>query len=167
MAMIPMTNGFTLCPKGVQVFRIYKVEYNEEFGKLTIHLVNAQGITHQERYSLMGADGNMNEKACAAFSFFAKTALNDFSIEAVDPVTLVDRYIKADVIHTETPNRNDPTKMMTFANLGDKWVADGFETTPVAKALTLGKDTNVATTPVTPPAPAPATGLDLNALLNG
>ena len=169
MAIIPMTSGFTLCPKGVQTFRIYKVDYNEEFGKLVIHLVNAQGITQQERYSLMGADGNINEKACAAFSFFAKTALNDFSLEAVDPVMLVDRYIKADVIHTTQPNKNDPTKTVTFANLGDKWVADGFDTTPVPKALTLGKDTNVATTPVAQPAPAPApaTGLDLNAILNG
>ena len=59
--------------------------------------------------------------------------------------------------------------MMTFANLGDKWVADGFDTTPVPKALTLGKDTNVAPTPVAQPTPTPtpATGLDLNALLNG
>jgi hypothetical protein len=167
MAMIPMTSGFTLCPKGVQIFRIYKVEYNEEFGKLVIHLVNAQGITHQERYSLMGNDGAINEKACAAFSFFAKTALNDFSLEAVDPMTLVDRYIKADVTHTEMPNRNDPTKTVTFANFGDKWVADGFDTTPVPKALNLGKDTNVAITPVAQPAPAPTTGLDLNSLLNG
>lgn len=165
MAMIPMTNGFTLCPEGVQVFRIYKVDYNEEFGKLTIHLVNAQGITHQERYSLMGANGEMNEKACAAFSFFAKTALNDFSLEAVDPATLVNRYIKADVVHTKTPNRNDPNKMMTFANFGDKWVADGFDTTPVPKALTLGSDINVGSTPVAQP--TPATGLDLNSLLNG
>ena len=169
MAMIPMTSGFTLCPKGVQVFRIYKVEYNEEFGKLTIHLVNAQGITHQERYSLMSANGEMNEKACAAFSFFAKTALNDFTLEAVDPATLVNRYIKADVVHTETPNRNDPNKMMTFANFGDKWVADGFDTTPVPKALTLGSDINVGSTPVAQPTQeaAPTTGLDLNALLNG
>ena len=169
MAMIPMTSGFTLCPKGVQVFRIYKVDYNEEFGKLVIHLVNAQGITQQERYSLMGADGNINEKACAAFSFFAKTALNDFSLEAVDPATLVDHYIKADVVHTEMPSNKDPNKTVTFANLGDKWAADGFDTTPVPKALTLGKDVNVPTTPVAQPAPtpAPATGLDLNAILNG
>ncbi len=167
MAMIPMTSGFTLCPKGVQVFRIYKVDYNEEFGKLVIHLVNAQGITQQERYSLMGPDGNINEKACAAFSFFAKTALNDFTLEAVDPATLVDHYIKADVVHTEIPSNKDPNKTVTFANLGDKWVADGFDTTPVSKALNLGKDTNVATTPVAQPTPAPATGLDLNAILNG
>ncbi len=155
MAIIPMTSGFTVCPEGVHVFRIYKVDYDEEFGKLVAHLVNAQGVTVQERYSLMGQDGAINEKACAAFSFFAKTALNDFAIEAVNPDDLVDHYIKAEVTHTKQPNKNDPTKTVTFVNLGDKWVADGFETTPVPKALTLGKENA---------APA-ATGLDLNALL--
>lgn len=171
MAIIPMTSGFALCPKGVQIFRIYKVDYNEEFGKLVVHLVNAQGITVQERFSLMNQDGSINERACNAFSFFAKTALNDFSLEAVDPVMLVDRYIKADVTHTEVPSNKDPNKTVTFVNLGDKWVADGFDTpTVAAKALTLGKETNVPTTPTAPVAPAaePApTGLDLNALLNG
>jgi hypothetical protein len=162
-----MTSGFTVCPEGEHIFRIYKVDYNEEFGKLVIHLVNAQGITLMERYSLMSQDGSVNEKACNAFSFFAKTALNDFTLEAVDPVMLIDRYIKAKVTHTVQPNKNDPTKTVTFANLADKWVADGFDTTPVAKALTLGKETNVPTTPAPvaqPTAPAP-TGLDLNALL--
>lgn len=169
MAIIPMTSGFTLCPKGVQIFRIYKVDYNEEFGKLVVHLVNAQGITHQERYSLMNGSGEINEGACAAFSFFAKTALNDFTLEAVDPAMLVDHYIKADVTHTELPSNKDPNKMVTFANLGDKWTADGFDTTPIPKALTLGKETNVPTTPtpVAQATPTPATGLDLNALLNG
>lgn len=168
MAMIPMTNGFTLCPKGVHVFRIYKVEYNEEFGKLLVHLVNAQGITVMERFSLMNQDGSMNERACGAFSFFAKTALNNFTLEAVDPATLIDHYIKAEVTHAEVPSNKDPNKNTTFVNLGDKWVAEGFDTTPVAKALTLGKETSApAHTPVAQPAPAPATGLDLNALLNG
>ena len=164
MALIPMTNSFTVCPEGTHIFRIYKVDYNEEFGKLIIHLVNAQGATVQERYSLMSPDGSMNEKACNAFSFFAKTALNDFAIEAVDPATLVDHYIKAEVTHTVQPNRNDPSKNVTFTNLGGKWSAEGFDTTPCAKALTLGKEAT-APAPATPtPAPNP-TGLDLTALL--
>ena len=170
MAIIPMTSGFALCPKGVQIFRIYKVDYNEEFGKLVVHLVNAQGITHQERFSLMNGSGEINEGACNAFSFFAKTALNDFTLEAVDPAMLVDRYIKADVTHTELPSNKDPKKMVTFANLGDKWAADGFDTTPAPKALTLGKENATpvpAPAPVAQATPAPATGLDLNALLNG
>ena len=169
MAMIPMTNGFTLCPKGVHVFRIYKVEYNEEFGKLLVHLVNAQGITVMERFSLMNQDGSMNERACGAFSFFAKTALNNFTLEAVDPATLIDHYIKAEVIHNDVPSNKEPGKTVTFVNLGDKWVADGFDTTPVAKALTLGKEAPAPTAPApeAQPTPAPTTGLDLNALLNG
>ena len=162
MAMIPMTSGFSICPKGVHIFRIYKVDYNEEFGKLIVYLVNAQGNTLQERFSLMNADGGINERACAAFSFFAKTALNDFSLEAVDPATLVDHYIKAEVTHTDLPSNKDPNKTMTFANIGDKWVADGFDTTPVPKALTLGKNT-----PIVEEAPAPTTGFDLDSLLNG
>ena len=166
MAMIPMTNGFTLCPKGVHVFRIYKVEYNEEFGKLLVHLVNAQGITVMERFSLMNQDGSMNERACGAFSFFAKTALNNFTLDAVDPDTLIDHYIKAEVTHTEVPSNKEPGKTVTFVNLGDKWVADGFDTTPVPKALYLGKPEGTAA-PVAQPTPAPATGLDLNAILNG
>ena len=167
MALIPMTNGFTLCPEGVHVFRIYKVEFNEEFGKLVIHLVNAQGCTVQERYSLMNQDGSTNEKACNAFSFFAKTALNDFTLEAVDPTILVDHYIKAEAVHTKLPSNKDPNKTVTFVNLGDKSATDGFETTPCTKALTLGKETNVTTAPVAQPTEIPTPGLDLNALLNG
>lgn len=169
MAIIPMTSGFTLCPEGEHIFRIYKVDYDEEFGKLVVHLVNAQGITHQERFTLMGGNGQINEGACNAFSFFAKTALNDFSLEAVNPQMLVDHYIKAEVTHTKLPSNKDPNKTITFANLGDKWTAEGFDTTPVSKALTLGKETAAPTAvPTAQPTPAPATtGLDLNALLNG
>lgn len=166
MAMIPMTSGFSICPEGVHVFRIYKVDYNEEFGKLIIHLVNAQGITHQERFQLMGQGGTINEGACNSFSFFAKTALNDFSLEAVDPMMLIDKYIKANVTHDKVPSTKDPNKTLTFAHLGDKWVAEGFETQPVAKALTLGKETAAPVAPSTPETPAPATGLDLNKLLS-
>lgn len=168
MANIPMTSGFTLCPEGEHIFRIYKVDYDEEFGKLVIHLINAQGITHPLRYSLMNGNGEINEGACNAFSFLAKTVLNDFSLEAVDPQMLVDHYIKAEVTHTKLPSNKDPNKTITFAHLGDKWAAEGFDTTPVSKALTLGKETAAPTAvPTAQPTPAPATtGLDLNTLLN-
>ena len=156
MATIQMTgNNFTVCPEGRHIFRIYKVDFNPEFGKVVIYMVNAQGITHRENFNLMRADGSMNDSVCNAFSFFARTALNDFSREEIDHTELVNHYIGAEVIHKVQPNKNDPTKTVTFANLyGDKWVAHGFDTTPVAKALSLG------TAPE-----APTTGLDLNALL--
>lgn len=166
MAMIPMTNTFSICPEGEQVFRIYKVEYNEEFGKLTAHLVNAQGNIVPNRFSLINQDGTSNDKACNAFSFFAKCALNDFYIPAVDPMALVDRYIKMEATHTEAPSTKKPGETVTFVNVKNPSVATGFETEPCTKALTLGKETNVPVTPAEPAPEAPTTGLDLNALLN-
>ena len=168
MATIQMTNSnFTVCPEGRHIFRIYKVDFNQDFGKVTVYMVNAQGITHRENFGLMRADGSMNEGACNAFSFFARTALNDFSREAIDHEELVNHYIGAEVVHTVQPNRNDPSKTVTFANLvGEKWVAEGFDTAPVARALTLGTEAAAPTVaPTVEEAPATTTGLDLNALL--
>lgn len=168
MATIQMTNNnFTVCPEGRHIFRIYKVDFNQDFGKVVVYMVNAQGNLVREQFNLMGIDGSMNEPACNAFSFFARTALNDYSREAIDHTELVNRYIGVEVVHTIQPNKNDPTKTVTYANLGrEKWVADGFDTTPVPKALTLGMETDTPkVAPVVEETPAPTTGLDLNALL--
>lgn len=147
MARIPMTGGFQVMPEGEQVLKITSAEYDEDFGKAIFTLANAKGQTCQERFSLMNQDGSPNEKALGAFSFFAKTALNDFDIEDVDPEELVGHYLKAEVIHNKVPSTKDPRKMMTFVNLGSKSPADGFEGAPA-------------------PAPAPkASGLDIAALL--
>jgi hypothetical protein len=141
-----MTGGFQIMPEGEQVLKITAAEYDEEFGKAIFTLANAKGQTCQERFSLLLNDGSPNEKALGAFSFFAKTALNDFDIEDVDPVELVGHFIKAEVIHNKVPSTKDPTKMMTFVNLGSKSPADGFEGAPAAPK---------------------ASGLDLSALLGG
>ena len=150
MARIPMTGGFQIMPEGEQVLKITKAEYDEDFGKAIFTLANAKGQTCQERFGLMNEDGSPNEKALGAFSFFAKTALNDFDIEDVDPQELVGHYLLAEVTHRKVPSRTDPAKMMTFVNLGNKSPADGFDGAPAVAA----------------PAPK-ASGLDLSALLNG
>lgn len=167
MPTIQLTSGFTVCPEGTHIFRIYKVDYNQDFGKLIIYLVNAQGITHQERFSLLNVSGTPNEKAYNAFSYFAKTALKDPTRVAIDPNELVGHYIKAQVVHTIVPSTKEAGKTMTFANLSDKWQADGFDTTPVAKALTLGTETEQpkAAEPASAPAPTQTKGLDLDNLL--
>ena len=172
MATIQMTGfRFEVCPEGRHIFRIYKVDFNQDFGQVKVHMVNAQGITHIEKFYLYNTDGSMNNSACNAFSYFARTALNDFTREAIDHTELVNHYIGAEVVHKVQPNKNDPTKNVTFANLvGDKWVASGFDTTPVQKALKLGTETNetptVTVTPTETETPiTPPTGLDLNALL--
>lgn len=161
MAMIPMVNTFSICPEGEQIFRIYKVDYDETFGKLIVHLVNAKGNIVQNRFSLMNQDGSYNDKACGAFSFFAKNALNDFDIPEVDPMTLVDRYIKLEVVHTKAPSTKKEGETVTFVNVKSPSVAKGFDTDACEKALTLGKETNVPTKETE----TPSNGLDLNALL--
>lgn len=142
MAKVPMTSGFMLIPEGEYVFRIYDVEQDETFGKIIVKLVNAQGMTQIERFSLKNQNDEWNEGALNAFSYFAKNALNDFTREDVEPKELIDHYIRAEVVHSDPiPNRKDPSKTIVFANLGDKSPADGFDTDPVKRALTLGKTT--------------------------
>ena len=149
MARIPMTGGFQIMPEGEQVLKITAAEYDEDFGKAVFTLANAKGQTCREQFSLLNQDGTPNEKSMNAFSFFAKTAMNDFDLEDIDPVELVGHYLRAEVTHRTQPNRNDPTKTVTFINLGNKSPADGFDGVPTAS-----------------PAPK-AAGLDLSALLGG
>ena len=175
MARIPMTSGFALIPEGTYVFRIYDAKYDEEFGKIKVKLVNAAGMTHTERFSIKDKNDEMNEKALNAFSYFAKTAMGDFSLEDIDPEELIDHFICAEVVHIKLPSNKDPNKMVTLANLGDKSPAEYFDTEPVARALTLGKEGASPAPKAATAAPAPATapvaqptaakGLDLDALL--
>lgn len=171
MARIPMTSGFSLIPEGTYVFRIYAVSYDEEFGKIEIKLVNAQGMTHTERFTIKDKNDELNEKALNAFSYFAKTAMGEYGLEDIDPMELIDHFIEAEVVHTKLPSNKDPNKTVTFANLGDKSPAEYFDTEPVARALTLGKESKTST-PVAPtqaatptPATAPKKGLDIDSLL--
>ena len=142
MARITMTGGFQIMPEGEQVLKITAAEYDEDFGKAIFTLANAKGQTCQERFGLLMQDGSPNEKALGAFSFFAKTAMNDFDLEDIDPVELVGRYIRAEVIHNKVPSNKDPNKTMTFVNLGDKSPADGFDGVAVAPAKSAGLDLN-------------------------
>ncbi len=171
MARIPMTSGFSLIPEGTYVFRIYDVSYDEEFGKIEIKLVNAQGMTHTERFTIKDKNDELNEKALNAFSYFAKTAMGEYGLEDIDPMELIDHFIEAEVVHTKFPSNKDPNKTVTFANLGDKSPAEYFDTEPVTRALTLGKS-DKSSAPVAPkqettpaPATAPKKGLDLDSLL--
>ena len=140
MARIPMTGGFQIMPEGEQVLKITKAEYEEDFGKAIFILENAKGQTCQERFSLLNQDGTPNERALGAFSFFAKTAMNDFDMEDVDPTELVGHDIRAEIIHNKVPSIKDPTKMTTFVNLGNKSPADGFDGAPAAAPKAAGLD---------------------------
>lgn len=127
MAKIALSQGgFTLIPEGVTTFKIVEVEYKEDFGKMTVTLQTQSGVKHTERFTLLNNKGEVNEGAIKAFSYFAKTALNNFTIEEIDDQDLVGCYITATVKHEEYESNKEPGKMLKSARLNDYAVAVGF-----------------------------------------
>ncbi len=124
---IKLTNGFTVIPEGWHVFKIVDVKHDEDFGKLEVFMETSNGMKHRERFSLLNQAGEPNEGAMNAFSFFAKCALNDFARDEVEASDLIGHFIRGNITHTKLPSKKDPTKMSTFANIGDKEPASGFE----------------------------------------
>ncbi len=155
MAKIGLTEGFTLIPEGTHVFKIVDVNYKEDFGKMEITMQTATGQKHVERFSLLSKNGEPNQGAMNAFSYFAKTALNDFSLTEIDHEDLVGHFIRCEVTHEEVESNRTPGKMLKFVRLGDKASCDGFD--------------NAAPAPAPASAPAPTAGkpkkFDLNNIL--
>jgi len=128
MAKIPLSKGgYTPIPEGEHIFKVVKSTYDEDFGKLEVELITASGQRHTERFNLIGNDGEINEKAQNAFSFFAKTALNNYNLEEIDHEDIVGCYIKCKVEHDVLPSRNDPARTVTFCRLTYIESASGFE----------------------------------------
>lgn len=130
MAKIKLSEGgFTLIPEGVTVFKVVDVKYDEDFGKMEVFLQTKSGQKHTETFTLKKKDtGEINEGALKAFSYFAKTALNDYSLDEIDETDLVGCYIQATVKHEEFEYTRGEKKGQTGKNarLNDYAVAVGF-----------------------------------------
>lgn len=122
-----LEGGFTLIPEGTTTFKIVAVEYKEDFGKMTVDMQTKSGAKHTERFTLLKKNGEVNEGAVKAFSYFAKTALNNFSLDEIDDQDIVGCYITATVKHEEYEYEKDgETKSGKSARLSDYAVAVGF-----------------------------------------
>lgn len=128
MAKIKLVEvGWTMLPEGPTTLKITETDYKEDFGKLEVHMVTQEGQKHIERYSFLRNNGQLNEGAQRAFSFFAKTALNNFNLEAIDPEDLVGCYITADVEHEVSDTINENTgKPYVNVRLNNLAAATGF-----------------------------------------
>lgn len=127
MAKIKLTEGgFTLIPEGTTTFKIVAVEYKEDFGKMKVEMQTKTGAKHTEQFSLLTKSGEVNEGALKAFSYFAKTALNNYSLDEIDETDLIGCYITATVKHEEFESNKEPGKMLKSARLNDYAVAVGF-----------------------------------------
>lgn len=127
MAKIKLSEGgFSLIPEGTTTFKIVGVEYDENFGKMSVEMQTKDGKKHNERFSLQTKDGEVNEGALKAFSYFAKTALNNYSLDEIDESDLIGCYITATVKHEEYESNKEKGKMLKSARLNDYTVAVGF-----------------------------------------
>lgn len=162
MAKIGLSDGFSLIPEGTHIFKITGVSYKEAFGKLEVTMQTQSGAKHIERFSLLKADGSPNEGALNAFSYFAKTALQDFELTEIDHEDLVSHFIECDIEHDVQPNKNKPDKTITFARLADKRPSDGWDE-QAAPTPTQAPKTAPASTQAAPAAPKSKS--DLMALL--
>lgn len=142
MAKIKLSNGgFTLIPEGTTTFKITKVDYKEDFGKMEIELQTKDGKKHTERFGLLKNNGEVNEGALKAFSYFAKSALNNFQLDEIDHTDLVDCYITATVKHESYEYEKDgETKRGTSVRLSDYANAVSFGSAKVETATSSSSD---------------------------
>lgn len=131
MAKIKLSEGgFSIVPEGVTVFKVMEVDDSkyEDFGKLSVKLQTASGQTHNENFSLTKANGELNEGALKAWSYFAKVCLNNFNADEIDTQDIVGCYIQANVKHeTYTRAKGDKAgQEATAVRLNDYTAAAGF-----------------------------------------
>lgn len=163
MGKITLSEGFSPIPEGTHIFKIVGVDYKEAYGKLEIKMKTAKGQVHPERFFLLNKDGTPNEKALKAFTYFAKTALNDYTAQEVDPEELVGCFIECDVEHDIQPSNKNPNKTVTFPRLKDKRPAEGYDEEEVITPPAPTK--KAASTPPAKKTEIKSENIDLDALL--
>ena len=126
MAKIGLVDTFVLIPEGWHNFKIEDAKYEETFGKIEIKMISDKGLKYTEKFSLKSGN-KLNEGALKAFSFFAKTATNDFTNREIDPTDLIGKYIRVEIVHTKLESTTKPGEYVTFANSKGKEPLDSFE----------------------------------------
>ena len=148
MAKVTLSKStFTLIPEGTHIFKVMSVddEKYEDFGKLGVKLQTAKGETHVENFKLLKDDGEVNEGALKAWSYFARTCLNNFQADEIDTQDIVGCYIKATVKH-ETYTRTKGEKAgeeATTVRLNDYTTASGFGSQAKEEPTTEVEDDDV------------------------
>jgi len=131
MARIQLSEStFSIIPEGVTTFKVMEVDDSkyEDYGKIAVKLQTAKGEKHTENFTLIKANGDLNEGALKAWSYFARVCLNNFQADEIDTQDIVGCYIQATVKH-ETYTRTKGDKAGTegkAVRLNDYTTATGF-----------------------------------------
>lgn len=124
-------NKFQLIPEGTTTFRIDEVDYDADFGKLSVTLLTKDGLKDIERFQLIDNNGETNEKALNAFSYFCRCVMDDPNLSGdFDEQALVGKYVTCTVEHQKVPSKKDPSKTNIFYKLSNYAAAKGFDNAP-------------------------------------
>lgn len=131
MAKITLSeSNFKIIAEGTYIFKVVEVDDSkyEDFGKIAVKLQTAKGETHTETFTLTKANGDLNEGALKAWSYFARTCLNNFQADEIDTQDIVGCYISATVKHEKYTRTQGDKKGQeaTAVRLNDYAVASGF-----------------------------------------
>lgn len=130
---------FSLIPEGTTIFKVMEVDDTkyDDFGKLAVKMQTAKGEKHSENFTLIKGNGDLNEGALKAWSYFARTCLNNFQADEIDTQDIVGCYIQATVKH-EKYIRKTGEKAGTEATavrLNDYSTASGFAGSSASEAV--------------------------------
>lgn len=132
---------FSIIPEGVTVFKVMEVDDSkyEDFGKIAVKLQTAKGETHTENFTLIKANGELNEGALKAWSYFARVCLNNFQADEIDTQDIVGCYIQATVKHEKYIRKQGERagQEATAVRLNDYVTSAGFA---VANAVESAED---------------------------
>lgn len=130
---------FSIIPEGTTIFKVMEVDDSkyDDFGKLAIKMQTAKGETHTENFTLIRANGEVNDGALRAWSYFARVCLNNFQVDEIDTQDPVGCYIQATVKHEKYIRKSGERAGTegTAVRLNDYAPASGF-----AKAIAESKD---------------------------
>ena len=140
MAKVKLSEStFTLIPEGTTIFKVMEVDDSkyEDFGKLFVKLQTAKGETHTENFTIIKTNGELNEGALKAWSYFARTCLGNYQVDEIDTQDIVGCYIKATVKHeTYIRTKGDHAgEEGTSVRLNDYAKATGFDTQPKTETV--------------------------------
>ena len=123
-------SAFKIIPEGATVFKVVEVDDTkyEDYGKIAVKLQTAKGETHTENFTLLKNDGSLNEGALKAWSYFARTCLNNYQADEIDTQDVVGCYLGATVKHEKyTRTKGDRAgEEGTAVRLNDYTTASGF-----------------------------------------
>lgn len=123
-------SGFSLIPEGSTIFKVVEVDDSkyEDFGKIAVKLQTAKGETHTENFTLIKPNGDLNEGALKAWSYFARVCLNNFQADEIDTQDIVGCYIQATVKHEKYIRKTGDKAGTegTAVRLNDYTTASGF-----------------------------------------